>query len=150
MKLRSKFLLYSFLSLIIVISSGCGVSEDKKNIYSNNDIIVQEADSFSFRTRNDAGDSKEEVNIKYNGFYGADTIWIIEAEADEEIMLKYNSNVNSGDFKVVLINPKKEIENILEGTQQGDKTIKLTKGKYAIKIVGRNAKGEIKIAKSKK
>ncbi|KOA18849.1 hypothetical protein CLHOM_27880 [Clostridium homopropionicum DSM 5847] len=148
MKLKSKFLLYSWLFLIIVIGSGCGVSQDKKNIYSNNDIIAQEADSFSFGTRSDTGNSKDEVNIKYSGFYGADTIWIIEAEENQEIILKYNSNVKSGDFKLVLINPKKEIENILVGTQQGDKTIKLTKGKYVIKIVGRNAKGEINITRS--
>jgi len=148
-KLKSKFLLSLYLFLIILIGSGCGVSQDKKNIYSNNDIITQEADSFSFKTRKDTGNSKDEVNIKYNGFYGADTIWVIESENDEEIILKYNSNVKSGEFKVVLINPKKEIENILVGSQQGDKTIKLTKGKYVIKIVGRNAKGEINITRSK-
>jgi len=149
LRLKSNFFLFLYIFLIIAIGSGCGVSHDKENIYSNNDIIAQEADNFSFRTRKDTGDSKDEVNIKYSGFYGADTIWIIEAEEDEEIMLKYNSNVKGGEFKVVLINPKKEIENILVGTKQGDKTIKLTKGKYVIKIVGRNAKGEINITRSK-
>lgn len=37
------------------------------------------------------------------------------------------------------------MENILEGTEQSSKTIKLTKGKYSLKNVGANANGKIKI-----
>ena len=60
--------------------------------------------------------------MKYSGFSGDDTIWILNSHKDGEITFNYDSTVNSGDFKVVLINPQKGIENILEGTEQGNKT----------------------------
>lgn len=149
MKLRNKFLLCACLLLLIVTISSCGVSQNKKNIYNNNDKIVQEGDSFSYRTRIDTEDSNDKIDVKYSSFSGTETIWALESKEDGEIIFKYNSTVNSGDFKAVLINPKKEIEIILIGNQQGDKVVKLAKGKYIFKIVGRNAKGEIKISSNK-
>ena len=122
---------------------------ERKNIYNNNDKIVQDGDSYTNISRTCTGNSKDEIDIKYSGFYGDDTIFILESKEDGEVTFNFDSTVNSGDFKAVLINPKKEIENILEGTEQGNKTIKLAKGKYRFKIVGRNAKGEINISINK-
>lgn len=149
MKLGNKFLLCVCLLLSIVIISGCEISQDKKDIYNDNNKIVQEGDSFSYRTRTDKEDSNDKIDVKYSDFSGTETIWALESKEDGEIIFKYNSTVNSGDFKAVLINPKKEIEIILTGNQQGDKVVKLTKGKYIFKIVGRNAKGETKISINK-
>lgn len=48
-----------------------------------------------------------------------------------KITINYDSTVEKGNFKLVLINPENEIETILEGTDQSSKTIKLTpKGFY--------------------
>ena len=53
------------------------------------------------------------------------------------------------NFKAVLINPKNEIETIVEGTEKSSKTIKLTKGKYGFRNVGATAEGKIKFSISK-
>jgi hypothetical protein len=141
--------LYICLLFIIVIIGGCKVSQDKKNIYDDNDRIAQQGDSFSYTTRTDTEDSNDKIDIKYSGFYGTETIWDLDSKEDGEITIKYDSAVNSGDFKAVFINPKNEINNILIKKQQGEKTIKLSKGKYIFKIVGRNTKGEIKVSINK-
>jgi len=151
LKLRNKVILFICLLLLIGIIFGYSTCDERKNIYNNNDKIVQDWDSYSYmyNSRTWTGNSRDKINIKYSGFSGYDTIFISESKEDGEVTFNFDSIVNSGDFKAVLINPQKEIENILEGTEQGSKTLKLAKGKYRFKIVGRNAKGEINISINK-
>jgi hypothetical protein len=149
LKLRNKVIFCICLLFLIGIIITYGACDERKNIYYNNDKIVQEGDSYTNNSRTITGNSKDEIDIKYSGFYGDDTIFILESKEDGEVKFNFDSTVNSGDFKAVLINPQKEIENILEGTEQGNKIIKLAKGKYRFKIVGRNAKGEINISINK-
>lgn len=146
MKLRKKILLFICLLIILDIIISFGFNIWQKNIYNNNYKLVQQGDSYTYKNKIGPQNSSNEIDLKYSGFSGDDTIWILNAHKDGEITLNYNSTVNSGDFKLVLINSQKEIENILEGTEQGDKTIKLTKGECRLKIVGRNAEGEVKLS----
>lgn len=97
-------------------------------------------------TRTDTEDSNDKIDIKYSGFYGTDTVWTLESKQEGEVAFEYNSIVISGDFKAVVINPKNEVDTILTGNKQGNKTLKLENGKYIFKIVGRNAKGEATIS----
>ncbi|WP_346961962.1 hypothetical protein [Clostridium sp.] len=145
MKLKIKVLLVMCLMLLLCTFSGCTLNTGKANIYNNNEKIAQDGDSYSYVGRNESG-SKNEITVKYGKFSGSDTIWNIESEGQSEITIKYDSKVESGDFKGVLINPEKQVENILVGTEEGEKTIKLTEGKYRFKFVGNKAKGEIKIS----
>lgn len=146
MKLRNKILLVICILIILDIIASFGFNIWQKNIYNSNNKIVQQGDSYTYKNKTGTQNSSYEINLKYSGFSGDDTIWILNAHKDCEITLNYNSTVNNGDFKIVLINSQKEIENILEGTAQGNQTIKLTKGECRFKIVGRNAEGEIKLS----
>ncbi|MBU5440347.1 hypothetical protein KQI42_20330 [Tissierella sp. MSJ-40] len=149
MKFKNKFLLRICLLFLAIIISYYGGSREEKNIYNDDGEIAQPWDNFSYRIRVDKEESNDKIDFKYSGFSGADTIWHLESEEDGEITFKYNSTVNRGDFKAVLINPKEEIDDILIGNEQDEKTIKLAKGKYIFKIVGRNAKGKTKISINK-
>ena len=151
MKIKNKFLLGFYLIFLIGIMCGCGFSNqnknmnsNKENMYNNHDKIVQEDNNYTYVT---SGSTREnnEIEIKYSGFSGIDTICFLEAKEDTEITFNYDSTVDNGKFKAVLIDPNNEAENILEGTEQSNKTIKLTKGKYDLKNVGANADGKIKI-----
>ena len=145
MKLRNK-ILFCICLLFLIGNIIFGVVFTKNNIYNNNDKIVEY--DYRYNYINKIGEGKkpdDEIDIKYSGFSGIDTIWILESKEESEITFNYDSTVNSGDFKAVLINPQKEVKNILEGTEQGSKTIKLAKGKYKFKLVGRNAEGKINI-----
>ena len=150
MKLQNKSVFCICLLFLIGTIIICGVVFAKNNIYNNNEKIVKYDYSYNYTNRIGEGEnSDDKIDIKYSGFYGTDTIWILESKEESEITFNYDSTVNSGDFKAVLINPQKEVKNILEGTGQGNKTMKLAKGKYKFKLVGRNAEGQVKISINK-
>jgi hypothetical protein len=134
------------------IMNGCALTNqdsntnnNKVNMYSNNDKIIQEDDDYMYIIF-DNKKINNEIEIKYSGFSGIDTIYFLEAKEDTEITMNYDSTVEKGKFKLVLINPDNEIETILEGTDQSSKTIKLTKGKYRLRNVGANTVGNIKFS----
>ncbi len=133
------------LLFLLSIISGCGIPESANNAYDDDSIIVQEFDTYRLgpysliRINN-------EISFKYGNFYGAYTVFSLESEEDAEVKFEYNSKVDSGDFKAVLITPKKEIQNLLIGNEHGAETVQLEKGIYIFKIVGRDANGEIKIS----
>jgi hypothetical protein len=134
------------------IMNGCALTNqdsntnnNKVNMYSNNDKIIQEDDEYMYIIFENKK-MNNEIEIKYSGFSGIDTIYFLEAKEDTEITMNYDSTVEKGKFKLVLINPDNEIETILEGTDQSSKTIKLTKGKYRLSNVGANTAGNIKFS----
>lgn len=145
MKLRNKVLLGLCLLFLLGTLSGCNVDSEEDDMYSNNDKISTDFDSYSYLRRNESG-SEDHINFKYGKFSGTDTIWIIESNGDGEITFNYDSKVDSGDFKGVLITPEKQVETVLEGVDKGEKTIKLSEGEYRFKFVGKKAKGKIDIS----
>ncbi|EHI98989.1 hypothetical protein CDLVIII_2333 [Clostridium sp. DL-VIII] len=148
MNIKNKFVYFSLISLIIFIS-GCNMNYNRATVYSDiyndNDKIAKTSKDHIYTTSSITKNSDQNLSLKYSGFLGVDAIWNINSKDDGEITLDYDSNVNSGDFKVVLVNPNKEIENILVGTDHGSKTLKLSNGKYVLKLVGNNANGNIKL-----
>ncbi len=153
MNIINKFVLSICIVFLISTINGCESSNNKKDIYNgiynDNERIVQEAEEHTHTTYNISSHSDNNIEFQYGGFSGVDTVWILKSTDDEEITLDYDSKVNSGDFKVILVNPEKKIENILKGTDQGNKTIKLTKGEYRFKLVGSNANGKVKLSITK-
>ncbi len=147
MKLWNKILLFIGLLILLDIVVSCGFNVGQKNIYNNNKKIAQQGDSHTYNRRTGNENSNDKIDWKYSGFSGDDTIWILKPKEDGEITINYDSTVNNGNFKVVLTNPKKqEIKTILEGIEEGSETIKLLKEEYRIKIVGKNAEGNIKLS----
>lgn len=151
LNIKNKFLLGFCIIFLVGIMCGCGLSnQDKntnnnqKNMYNNNDKIVQVDNNYTYITCRNTR-SNNEIEIQYSGFSGIDTICFLEAKEDTEITFNYDSTVDNGKFKAVLVNTKNEVETILEGTEQNSKTIKLAKGKYSFRNVGANADGKIRI-----
>ncbi|EKQ53089.1 MULTISPECIES: hypothetical protein [unclassified Clostridium] len=148
MNIKNKF---SSLFLILLISfiNGCNMGYNRNTVYSNiyndNEKIAQTSENHIYTTADTTKDSDRNLSLKYSGFLGVDAIWSINSKENGEITLDYDSKVNSGDFKIVLVNPKKEIENILIGTDHGRKTLKLSNGEYVLKLVGNNANGNVKL-----
>lgn len=146
MNLKNKLLLCVCL-LFLVSVTGCGISNNHQNVYNSIEEIAQQGDSYTYGNRLCNEQSNDKLNLKYDGFSGTDTIWILESKEDGEITVDYDSTIDKGDFKVVLAYPdSKEVENIFEGTERGNKTIKLKKGESRLKLVGKNAAGDLKIS----
>lgn len=145
MKNYNKIILGILLLLTVVTSVGCNsISAYQNSIFNDESKIVKQADSYTYVKRLGQTIDKES-NIKFNSFTGMDTIFNITVDESSDVIINFDSTVDKGDFKVVLISPDDEITNILTGTNQGNETITLKKGKSRVKLIGKKASGEIKI-----
>lgn len=145
MKLKKTLIIIgSCFIFFIVRFNSCEIGP-KIYIYDNQYKIANPQDRCTYISRSGKDDSYNKINFDYIGFTGKDTIWNLEVKEASEIIFKYNSEICNGDFKGVLVSDKKKIDNIFESSTIGEKSLKLEKGNYAFKIVGRNAKGKIKV-----
>lgn len=137
--------MYLFVLLVIFNVRGCSnFSSYQREIFDDNNKIISQSDSYSFRNR--VGRTLgNESNIEFSFFTGMETIWKINASEKEDIRIEYNSSISEGDFKIVLITPENEVINIISQSGEGNKIIQLNKGSSRFKIIGRDAKGEIEI-----
>lgn len=139
-------LIIPLLALFITTSiAGCkSISRYQESIFNDEKKIVKEGDSHTYKTR--LGSIKNnETDIKFTSFTGSETIYKFKADEENNITFNFNSTINNGDFKVVLITPEDEIINIIYGQEEGSETILLKKGISRMKLVGNKANGEINI-----
>ncbi|WP_147532992.1 hypothetical protein [Bacillus marasmi] len=137
-----KYGLLVIVFTLLTVLFGCGT--DKGEIYDSDLEIAKEGDSYTFVGRI-GNQRKNQVDFRFKKFSGMQSQWLIEAKENSEIKLRYDTEIEKGDFKIVLVTPKQEVTNIAQNTSKGNYKVKTSKGKYRIKIVGRNAKGKIKM-----
>ncbi len=137
-KLAVVFLLLIFASMLL----GCGM--DKGNVYDSDKEIAKEGDSYTFVGRS-GNESKNRIDVSFRKFAGVQTLWLIEAKEDGVIELDYDNEITKGDFKLVVVTPEGEVDNVAEQTNKGSYKVTTSKGKYRIKIVGRTATGEFEM-----
>lgn len=142
---RHNKVFFVFLIFIIITITGCNsVTNYQNSVFDDEDKIVEDKDSYTYKKR--IGKTVEnEIDLKFSLFTGIETINRIKVNEEKEIIFTFQSTIDDGDFKVVLITPEDEIINILEGTSEGTESITLKKGTSKIKLVGKKAKGEVKI-----
>ncbi|MCM0649139.1 hypothetical protein NBE98_12210 [Clostridium swellfunianum] len=142
--MKKSILISGFLLLAGLVLSGCTVSDFQKTVYNDDAKIAKKADSYNFKSRVGTTTSHRS-EIKFGTFYGMDTLWSIDAKEQTEVTVDYDIKIEKGDFKVVLIGPDNKVITIVDGGKTGKQGIKVQKGNSRIKIVGRDAKGNIKI-----
>lgn len=133
-----------FIIIVLILLSGCQITPHQNTIYDQDDKIVSEGDSFYFTDRLGAVNDNN-MELTFKRFYGVQTIWMIEATED---ILEFNvkAQIESGEFKVVLITPDQQIVNLTEEAIDGHFRVETVSGEYRLKIVGRNANGMINIS----
>lgn len=147
MRTRKICLATALLALLTVSLSGCsGAGQDKLAIYDDDAKIAAEGDSYTFKNRVGSADEETKIDLAYDGFSGSNSIWTVEFAEFGTLTLEYESIVSAGDFKVVLVGPKEQVNTLFEGTQLSAKTADLEAGKYTVKLVGREANGTIKLS----
>ena len=144
MKIKNKLI---YIGLILIFAGGLIFNIYQKNIYYNDKRIAQEDDNYKVVNFSSNSKDIEEYELTYGSISGDRLMWILNPKEETEVTFNYDSNVDKGKFKVVLVDSdEKNIENILEGTEEGSKTIGLTTHKYFIKFVGKDAAGELKFS----
>jgi len=138
----------AIIGILLIVLSGCNsTTENQRNAFNNNDIIIESDDTYNFQSRlgKIGPDEFNKHEIEYKKFYGTYTLWSISSEIETEITINVTSEVDSGDFKLVIINSKNEVENIFEGSGFIKETIIIGEGDSRIKMVGNRASGSVQI-----
>lgn len=122
------------------------IDNKQSKVYNNDKEIVNTVDTYTYKVCDgDLNNSGNRKKLTFKYFVGMDTIGEVLTQKEDKIKINFNSNIEKGDFKAVLITPDNKIINIVEGSNKGSKTILLKKGKSRIKLVGRKASGSINI-----
>lgn len=119
------------ISLLFTLSS-CFITTSKDKAFYDDAFIKEEGDSYTYFIRNGNYD-----HFLFQDFSGTETIF--RSEISQTIDIKLSFKIDKGLFKVVLIDPKGNIE-ILD---QGEYQLNLEEGLYRIKIVGSHAFGKL-------
>jgi len=117
----------------------------QKKVYNDDSFISQESDSFSYTDYDQSSEDKA-LDLKFGTFYGSDTFYNINVSKEGTATVKYDTAVEKGRFKIVLISPERKLTTLAEGSGQGSKEVKLVRGKYVIKLVGDNAAGRVRMS----
>lgn len=138
-------LLIIIISTIVIVdySINYRVLSDKQRIFDDANQLVLDYDDYSYSTKR--GRNMNDTSSLEFEFSGMDTIWDIKAQSEGILHINFQSIIASGEFKVLLITPSDEIVTILEQSKSNEKDIQISEGISKIKIVGRDAKGELKM-----
>lgn len=150
--MMSKKLIYFMVPIIIVLGMDITINRfrdrfylenNKKCIYNNDSKIASKIDNNSYLEKKGINENcRTDLSFKFTGM---DTIWHVISNEDTEINLMYNSNIESGKFKVVLIDPYNNVTNVLEQSESSGSTHNIKKGVSRIKIVGSETKGNLEM-----
>lgn len=150
--MKSKKLIYIIIAIVIV-SGGIitinrfidrfYIGNNRKSIYTDNSKIVALNDNYSYLYKRGINE-KGYTNMSFK-FSGMETIWEISSKNDSTINIEFDSKIESGKFKVVLIDPNDNVIKILEQSQEGRSKFDIKKGNSRIKVIGSDCKGKLKI-----
>src|SRR5690554_3724397 len=87
---------------VIMITSCSSVADDQNSIFYDDSKIVKQADSYTYLTQTGKRTEKE-TNTKFTSFSGMDTIYKIKSDGENEIVFAFESVIEDGEFKVVVI-----------------------------------------------
>ncbi|MCX7695792.1 MAG: hypothetical protein N2Z71_08830 [Caloramator sp.] len=142
---KNKFIILSIMTIMLLLTVGCRGTQYQRSLYDDDKKIASEGDSYMYGLRSGVT-ANNRTNIKFGSFTGMETIYFIEANNNSKIKIEFSSSVKKGNFKVVLVDPSNNITKILEGTQKGSIEIDVIKGRNRIKLVGRDAGGEVRLS----
>lgn len=90
--------------------------------------------------------NKNLITQSFKSFSGVDEFVRFSGIQGSDIKLHYDSNIENGEFNIVLLNEDLEIISVLDGNRKDLYTIKnVVEGKYIVKITGKEAKGNVSI-----
>jgi hypothetical protein len=149
---KNKFLKI-FLPILIVVVSAVGLifgvagiindMNDKRGAYFDDDSAIGEIDNKALRLwsfKNTLNGYYEETTKKFNGISKIATV-----DLPENVSINVKLEINSGEFKVVLVNTDGNIYTVTETSVDDLIALPLAAGKYDLKLVGRNAEFSIKM-----
>ena len=145
-----KHIIITTLSVLGLLLGGCSnsITDMQSRGYDDDSFLADESCSYTYieKLGNVTSDS---VDLQFKGFTGNDYVWYLTAAETSAFSLDYSVDVEKGNFKIIEITPDKEVitlwENLDDASAEGTLNIDVEEGTSVIKIVGKKAKGDIKI-----
>lgn len=142
MKIYKKPILVILTMLTIWIISGCSFGNNHKQSITQNKDEIGKKHTLSEETVEDESNNME---VTFGIIKGPFTLYYITAKEESDIVINFESNIEKGDFKVVLVGADDEIIDIFEGTSKDSKTIAVKAGESRIDIIGEGINGKVDI-----
>ncbi|AWB43094.1 hypothetical protein DCC85_01830 [Paenibacillus sp. CAA11] len=120
---------------------GCGAGESKMSIYSDEERLTEEGDSYTF-VDEEGEVTAERVRLKYRGFSGVYTPWHLSSTKDTTTTLQIEGKEKLGNFKLILVTADK-VETLWKGGKTKALTIQIPKGESMIRWVGQKSAGNL-------
>ena len=140
-------LLFTAAIALCAALAGCGPSEFQRSMFDAEAPVLMAADSYWYRDN-----SKTILDNRYSAafreFTGADTLWgSLDEPAVGNVTLSGSADIDSGDFKLVLISESDVtvFYDASAGESDFSWTGDLSKGRWRVKMVGRGAEGTLDI-----
>lgn len=140
---KTLILILLLLTGAYLVGSG-GIRKCQSSAYNHDARIARGYDSYTFKERNTTRMCNKTV-YRFGGFCGTETIRVITANEDGNVVIHFDSIIKNGSFKAVLIDSNMRVSNIFEGSQRGSIKLNIKTGKNRIKFVGAEAEGEVDI-----
>ncbi|MGE5391231.1 MAG: hypothetical protein ACM3PE_09240 [Deltaproteobacteria bacterium] len=144
MRVFKIFMLVAVLAIAALFFLNYEKDNLEKSNYDNNKAIGQEWDTHAY-SYYDQNSPNHDLDLKFGSFNGYDTFYRLNASREGTITVKYDSSIDKGRFKIVMVSPDHELSRIAEGSGKGSKEVKLAPGESRIKIVGDKATGTVKM-----
>lgn len=139
--------------IVIVIIIGIGIFLSKNTFYNGftNSYLTSKSDnetSFVYNKNYKRSNNGESFN--FGGFNGKWSLIEINSDKNNEITLHSNTKISGGKFCIVALDPNYKIVGKIEVIKAKDKESEISfrtseKGKYLIRIVGKNASGNFDV-----
>lgn len=142
MKIYKKSILVILTMLTIWTTSGCSFDNKHKQNVSEDKDEIEKIYTLSEET---VKDESNKMEVTFELIKGTITMCYITAKEESDIVINFESNIEEGDLKVVLIGADDEIIDILEGTSKDSKTIAVKEGESRIDIIAEATKGKVDI-----
>ncbi|NGZ78016.1 hypothetical protein [Saccharibacillus alkalitolerans] len=142
---KRKTILLGLVGMIML--SGCSTVREtmaQLQIYGSNELIAQDGDSYSYRSREGAADPEGAV-LDFRQFSGKQTLWTVNAAEASRVTLDLEMGIDNGKCKLVHVRPDGEVVKLADSSAAGGTlTLDLPEGENVIKLVGKKAYGSLK------
>jgi hypothetical protein len=142
-------LLSSFISIIMIstVLLGCKNGKEEKINYIGADAktVSKLVESYQL-TSYQSNTSVKGIDMEFVELDGnIDLMSIYSAEEEEEVTIEFTSKFNEGQVRIILINSKGEVIDIVRNNGANSREVKLPRGKSVIKCIAEKATGNIAI-----
>ncbi|MEG0550671.1 MAG: hypothetical protein RR554_05895 [Vagococcus sp.] len=138
------FIFVMFLSGCLFIGSSCS-RQKAFDDYDDQErgLNLQDAFEYDYKKKEIFTSNKLDAKVKFSGI---DTLWELDCQKNDELVIAYKTENKTGKFKVLLVKPDQEMELIVENTETGTSTLEIPKGKNYIRIVGSQSEADIEMS----